>query len=202
MKSLLIASSNPGKLREFQSILQDLGVNLVLPADIGVSLQVEEDGADYYQNALKKAVTYCQASGLITLADDSGLEVDALGGAPGLHSARYSPKPGANDGDRRTYLLSQLAQHPQPWPAHFHCSLVLALPDGDHYTFDGDCPGEIVSEERGEHGFGYDPIFRMAGRDKTMAQLPEEEKNRISHRGRATLAALPTLKKLLEKEMK
>jgi XTP/dITP diphosphohydrolase len=202
MKTLLIASSNPGKLREFQSILQDLGVNLILPADIGVSLHVEEDGADYFQNALKKAVAYSQASGLITLADDSGLEVDALGGAPGLYSARFSPKPGANDADRRAYLLSQLAQHSQPWPAHFHCSLVLALPGGDHYTFEGDCPGEIVSEERGEHGFGYDPIFRMEGRDQTMAQLPEEEKNRISHRGRATLAALPTLKKLLDKEMK
>jgi XTP/dITP diphosphohydrolase len=202
MKTLLIASTNPGKLREFQSILKVLAVNLVNPADIGVSLHVEEDGADYYQNALKKAVAYSQATGLITLADDSGLEVDALGGAPGLYSARFSPKPGANDADRRTYLLSQLDQHPQPWPAHFHCVLVVAIPGGDHYTFDGDCLGEIVSEERGEHGFGYDPIFRMAGRDQTMAQLPEEEKNRISHRGRAILTALPTLKKLMEKEMK
>jgi len=200
MKTLLIASSNPGKLREFQAILQDLGVNLVLPADIGVSLQVEEDGLDYYENALKKARAYCQASGLITLADDSGLEVDVLEGAPGLHSARYSPKPGATDADRRAYLLQQLAKHPQPWPAHFHCTLVMALPDGDHYTYIGDCYGEIIPEERGEHGFGYDPIFLVDGWEKTMAEIPEEEKNRISHRGRAALAALPTLEKILKME--
>jgi XTP/dITP diphosphohydrolase len=200
METLLIASSNPGKLREFQSILQYLGVYLVLPADIGVQLDVVEDGADYYQNALKKALSYCQASGLITLADDSGLEVDALGGAPGLHSARFSPKPGATDADRRVYLLQQLENHPKPWTAHFHCTLVVALSNGKHFSFEGDCPGEIVDAERGENGFGYDPIFQMAGCDRTMAQLPEEEKNRISHRGRATLAALPTLEKILKME--
>lgn len=200
MKTLLIASSNPGKLREFQAILQDLGVNLLLPADIGVTLQVEEDGLNYYENALKKAQAYCKASGLITLADDSGLEVDALDGAPGLHSARYLPKPGATDADRRAYLLQKLAKYPQPWLAHFHCTLVVALPDGDHYTYRGNCYGEIIPEERGHQGFGYDPIFLVEGSEKTMAEIPEEEKNRISHRGRATLAALPTLKKLLDLE--
>lgn len=200
MKSLLIASSNPGKLREFQAILQGLGVNLVLPADVGVTLQVEEDGVDYYENALKKARAYSQSSGLITLADDSGLEVDALHGAPGLHSARYSPKPGATDADRRAYLLQQLIKYSQPWPAHFHCTLVVALPDGDHYTYFGDCYGEIIPEERGEHGFGYDPIFLVDGREQTMAEIPEEEKNLISHRGRAALAALPTLEKILKME--
>lgn len=200
MQTLLIASSNPGKLREFQSILQDLKVNLVLPADIGVSLQVEEDGLDYYENALKKARAYSQTSGLITLADDSGLEVDALEGAPGLHSARYSPKPGATDADRRDYLLQQLAKYPQPWTAHFHCTLVVALPDGDHYTYIGTCIGQIIPEERGENGFGYDPIFLVDGRDKTLAEIPEEEKNHISHRGQAVLAALPTLKNILKME--
>ena len=200
MKTLLIASSNPGKLREFQAILQDLGIHLVLPADIGVSLLVEEDGENYYQNALKKAIAYSQASGLITLADDSGLEVDALDGAPGLFSARYSPKTGASDADRRAYLLHQLVKFPRPWPAHFHCTSVVALPSGEHFSFEGNCPGEIVDDERGENGFGYDPIFLLPERGLTMAQLPDEEKNRISHRGRATLAALPTLKKLLETE--
>lgn len=200
MKTLLIASSNPGKLREFQAILQDVGIHLVLPADIGVSLLVEEDGQTYFQNALKKAIAYSQASGLITLADDSGLEVDALDGAPGLFSARYSPKTGANDADRRAYLLQQLVKFPRPWPAHFHCTSVVASPSGEHFSFEGNCPGEIVDVERGENGFGYDPIFLLPERGLTMAQLPEEEKNRISHRGRATLAALPTLKKLLETE--
>ena len=200
MQTLLIASSNPGKLREFQTILQDLGVRLVLPADIGVDIQVEEDGTTYYENALKKARAYCAASGLITIADDSGLEVDALEGAPGLHSARYSPKPGATDADRRQYLLQQLVNHPKPWSAHFHCTLIIALPDSAHHTFEGNCYGEIIAQERGEHGFGYDPIFLLPDRNLTMAELPEEEKNRISHRGRATLIALPTLKKILNIE--
>jgi XTP/dITP diphosphohydrolase len=200
MQTLLIASSNAGKLREFQTILQDLGVRLVLPADIGVQIQVEEDGTTYYENALKKALAYCAVSGLITIADDSGLEVDALEGAPGLHSARYSPKPGATDADRRQYLLQQLANHPPPWLAHFHCNLIVALPDGEHHTFEGNCYGEIIPQERGEHGFGYDPIFLLPDRNLTMAELPEEEKNRISHRGRATLNALPTLKKILKIE--
>ena len=200
MQTLLIASSNPGKLREFQTILQDLGVRLVLPADIGVDIQVEEDGTTYYENALKKASAYCAASGLITIADDSGLEVDALEGAPGLHSARYSPKPGATDADRRQYLLQQLVNHPKPWSAHFHCTLIIALPDSAHHTFEGNCYGEIIAQERGEHGFGYDPIFLLPDRNLTMAELPEEEKNRISHRGRATLIALPTLKKILNIE--
>lgn len=200
MQTLLIASSNPGKLNEFQGILQGLGVNLVLPADIGVKIKVEEDGTTYYENALKKAQAYCAASGLITIADDSGLEVDALAGAPGLHSARYSPKPGATDADRRHYLLQQLVNHPKPWSAHFHCTLIIALPDGSHHTFEGNCYGEVIPQERGEHGFGYDPIFLLPDRNLTMAELPEEEKNRISHRGRATLAALPTLKKILNSE--
>ena len=200
MRTLLIASSNPGKLKEFQAILQDLGVRLVLPADIGVELMVEEDGATYYDNALKKAVAYCQASGLVTIADDSGLEVDALQGAPGLHSARYSPKPDATDADRRHYLLQQLANCPPPWQAHFHCTLIVALPDGTHHTFEGNCYGEIIPQERGEHGFGYDPIFLLPDRNLTTAELPEEEKNRISHRGLATLSALPTLQRIMEME--
>jgi XTP/dITP diphosphohydrolase len=202
MQTLLIASSNPGKLREFQSILQSLEVQLVLPADIGVSLQVEEDGADYYQNALKKALAYCQASGLITMADDSGLEVDALNGAPGLHSARFSPKPGATDADRRAFLLEKLAQQQRPWPAKFHCTLVLALPNGELFSFEGNCHGQIVSEERGQNGFGYDPVFQLNDRTQTMAELLEEEKNRLSHRGRAVLAAIPTLKEILKLESK
>lgn len=202
MQTLLIASSNPGKLREFQFILQGLGVQLLLPADIGLTLQVEEDGADYYENALKKANAYCQASGLITLADDSGLEVDALDGAPGLHSARFSPKPGATDADRRALLVEKLFPHPRPWTGHFHCTLVIALPEGQHHSFVGKCFGEIIPHERGEHGFGYDPIFLLTGREKTMAELPEEEKNRISHRGQAVLAAIPTLKRILHGAVK
>ncbi len=200
MQTLLIASSNPGKLREFQAILQDLAVKIVLPADIGVHLTVEEDGSTYYDNALKKALAYSKASRLITLADDSGLEVDVLEGAPGLYSARYSPIPGAKDADRRAHLLQQLQGHPSPWSAHFHCTVVVAIPDGNHFTFEGNCYGEIIAEERGGNGFGYDPIFLLPKHGLTMAELPEEEKNHISHRGRATLAALSTLKKIFNLE--
>jgi XTP/dITP diphosphohydrolase len=199
MLTLLIASSNPGKLKEIQYILSDLAVKLVLPADIGIHLDVVEDGDTYLENATKKALAYCQASGLATLADDSGLAVDALNGDPGLHSARYSPKPGATDADRRLYLLEKLTGIARPWPAHFHCTVVIATPEGQQFHHTGNCYGEIISEERGSNGFGYDPIFYMSGTGKTMAELADEHKNRISHRALAILAARPTLEKLFTK---
>ena len=193
MKNLLIASSNPGKLREMQSILQDLSINLVMPSDIGVELHVEEDGTTYLENAQKKAFAYCEASGLVTLADDSGLEVDLLGGEPGLFSARYLPEPGATDADRRKFLCQQLAQFPQPWYAHFHCTVAIVTPDGELFHHIGNCYGQIIAEERGLNGFGYDPIFFFSEIGKTMAELEDEEKNRISHRALALMAAKPTL---------
>lgn len=198
MKTILIASSNPGKLREIQSLLQDIPVKLVLPSDIGVSLDVLEDGDTYLKNARKKALAYCQASGLITLADDSGLEVEMLDGAPGIHSARFAPQPGATDADRRTYLLQQLAGQPQPWKAHFHCTVVIVTPDGEEYHHSGNCYGEIIPEERGSDGFGYDPIFYLPDLGKTMAEISMFEKNRRSHRALAILDARPTLLKLTE----
>lgn len=197
MKTLLIASSNPGKLREIQSLLQDVEVNLVLPADIGIELNVLEDGETYLANAQKKALAYCQASQLLTLADDSGLEVDALGGAPGLHSARYAPQPGATDADRRAYLLQQLAGKARPWTAHFHCTVVLASPNGETSSHVGNCYGEIIPQERGQNGFGYDPIFYLPDLGQTMAELSMAQKNQRSHRALAVRAARPTLQKLL-----
>ena len=196
MQTLLIASSNPGKLKEIQFILSDLSVKLVLPADIGIHLDVVEDGDTYLANATKKALAYCQASGLPTLADDSGLAVDALNGDPGLHSARYSPKPGATDADRRLYLLEQLTGFTRPWPAHFHCTVVIATPEGQQFQHTGNCYGEIIPEERGINGFGYDPIFFMHETGKTMAELEDDHKNRISHRALAIQAARPTLERL------
>lgn len=196
MQTILIASSNPGKLREFQSILRDIPVKLVLPSDLGINLHVVEDGNTYLDNARKKAQVYCQASGLITLADDSGLEVGPLNGAPGLYSARYAPQANATDVDRRVYLLEQLAGKPQPWNAHFHCTVVIATPSGEEFHHVGNCYGEIIPEERGTGGFGYDPIFLLPELGKTMAELSSTEKNQRSHRARAVLDAVPTILRL------
>jgi XTP/dITP diphosphohydrolase len=196
--TLLIASGNLGKLREIRAILDQFPVDLVLPAQIGIQLDVEEHGSTYAENAALKARAYAQACGLIVLADDSGLEVDALDGSPGLYSARYAPWPNATDADRRRYLLQNLQGKARPWAAHFHCTVAISTPDGMVAYADGDCPGEIIPDERGSGGFGYDPVFFLPERGLTMAELPMEEKNTISHRARAVLAALPVLTQLFK----
>lgn len=196
MNKLLIATNNQGKVLELQELLKGSGFELVTPAQINLQLEVQEDGSNYHENAGKKAIAFAQASGLIALADDSGLEVEALDGAPGLYSARYSPKPGAKDKDRRDFLLANLKDKPRPWKAHFHASIAIARPTGEMEFAEGDCYGEIIPEERGTGGFGYDPIFLLTELGKTMAELEMEEKNRLSHRARAVMAAMPILKKL------
>lgn len=198
MTILLIASGNIGKLREIQAILGDFPVQLALPSQLGIQLDVVEDGETYAENAAKKALAYTQASQMIVLADDSGLEVDALDGQPGLYSARYAPWPEATDAERRRYLLQNLQGKQRPWRAHFHCTVALATPQGQIYYADGDCPGEIIPEERGYNGFGYDPIFYMPELGYTMAEMPMAEKNQLSHRARAVHAALPILKSLFQ----
>ncbi|MCX8025153.1 MAG: RdgB/HAM1 family non-canonical purine NTP pyrophosphatase [Thermanaerothrix sp.] len=200
--SLLIATNNPGKRREIQAILADLPLKLVLPVEIGLNLEVEETGHTYQENAVLKALAFARASGLPSLADDSGLEVEVLGGEPGVRSARYAPIPHATDADRRAYLLERLRPYPVPnglpgWPARFRCVVALALPEGDIYLAEGTCPGFIITHERGQHGFGYDPIFYLPDYNQTMAELPPEVKNRISHRARALQAARPFLQRLL-----
>jgi len=200
---LLLASTNPGKLVEIQAVLNGLPIELLLPADIGIKLQVEETGQTYAENAALKARAYWQASRLVSLADDSGLEVDVLDGAPGLHSARYSPKPGASDADRRAYLLEQLRGLRPPaglpgWPAKFVCTVAIADLEGQIHLAEGFCPGFIITEERGTHGFGYDPLFYIPKYGGTMAELGPEIKNRISHRARALQAARPILEKLIK----
>ncbi len=198
MKKILIASGNPGKLREYEAILGHLPLKLLLPNDISLDLDVPEDGATYAENAAKKARAYAAASHLTVLADDSGLEVHALDGAPGLHSARYAPWEGAQDADRRRLLLQHLEGIPQPWTAHFHCTIAISDAQGGLYYVEGQCHGQILPEERGSNGFGYDPIFFIPELGKTMAELPSEIKNRISHRGRAAAAAEPIIKSLLD----
>lgn len=190
---ILIATGNIGKQQEIQSILCETPFSLITPQEIGLELEVLENGSNYAENAALKAQAYASASGLLSLADDSGLEVDKLGGAPGLHSARYHPKTGANDADRRSYLLKKLEFKTRPWKAHFHCTVAIAQPAGGIWFAEGDCFGEIIPEERGHNGFGYDPIFLIPERGKTMAELTMEEKNLISHRARAVQAVLPIL---------
>ncbi len=190
---LLIATTNRGKLEEIRALLAGMKVQLVLPADIGLNLEVAEDGRTYAENAEKKAVAFAEASGLTSLADDSGLEVDALGGAPGLYSARYAPLPSATDADRRNYLLKNLHGLPRPWTARFRATIAIATSRRGIQFAHGECAGEIIPEERGTGGFGYDPIFYLPEIGRTMAELTMEEKNGLSHRARAVKNAVPIL---------
>ncbi|OGO71333.1 MAG: non-canonical purine NTP pyrophosphatase, RdgB/HAM1 family [Chloroflexi bacterium RBG_19FT_COMBO_56_12] len=197
MPRILIATGNKGKLHEIQALLRDPELILLLPAELGIQLEVEENGTTYETNAAIKAMAFACASGLLTLADDSGLEVDALGGLPGVRSARFSPLPNASDADRRRYLLERLGNAERPWTAHFHCTVALALPDGRLRFASGECRGEVIPEERGQNGFGYDPIFLFPELGRTMAELSMEEKNSLSHRARAVQAARPMLIEML-----
>ena len=194
---ILLASQNPGKLRELQAILHNLPIQLVTPADLGIQLDVAETGSTYAENAALKSEAYADVCGCITLADDSGLEVDALNGAPGLYSARYAPDPEATDADRRAYLLQNLVGAPRPWTARFRATIAITLPGGETHFADGACEGEIIPEERGDGGFGYDPIFFIPEKGCTMAELDEGEKNKISHRARALEKAKEILMELV-----
>src|SRR5512135_2926430 len=151
MQQLLIATGNRGKLAEIQSLFNGSNVELLIPEMLGISLEVEESGSTYEENAALKATAFARLSGMVTLADDSGLEVDVLGGQPGIRSARFSPVPVATDADRRAYLLSMLDRLPQPWTAHFHCTVAIALPDRRVFYAQGNCPGEIIRTERGHN---------------------------------------------------
>lgn len=197
MQKLLIATNNPGKAREYQVLFDQL-VEIRLPHQEELSLFVEETGHTFEENARLKAQAYAQASRLLTLADDSGLEVDALQGAPGVYSARYGG-PQANDADRYRRLLEELADVPLPQrTARFRCVIALAEPDGSVHTTEGTIEGRIGTAPRGDKGFGYDPVFLVEGcGGKTMAELPTEIKNRISHRAQAAKAIRPRLVQVL-----
>jgi XTP/dITP diphosphohydrolase len=198
MNRLLIATNNLGKVAELRVLLDDLSLQLVTPEEINLELDVPEDGKTYAENAEKKARTFAHISGLISLADDSGLEVEALDGAPGLYSARYLSKPGATDADRRAYLIKNLAGKPRPWKACFRATIAIAVPDQNVQLAEGECQGEIIPEERGTGGFGYDPIFLVSGLGRTMAELSMAEKNRVSHRAGAVMNSKPILEKLFD----
>lgn len=189
---LLVATHNQGKVQEYRALLADLPIEVTYLDAEGITFDVEETGVTFEQNALLKARAYAAHSGLLVWADDSGLEVDALDGAPGVFSARYGAPAARSDGDRYRLLLQQLAPTAEnERTARFHCVVALAWPDGRTATTQGACEGRIAAAPRGEHGFGYDPVFLVADFDYrlTMAELPAEIKNRISHRSRAAAAA-------------
>jgi XTP/dITP diphosphohydrolase len=197
MIKLLVATNNPGKVREYEALLKGLPLTLTYPAQEGIDVEVEETGSTFAENACLKAAAYARASGLLTLADDSGLEVDALEGAPGTRSARYAGQ-GASDEDRYRLLLSKLEE--VPWErrtARFRCVIAVATLQGEVHTAEGTCEGVIAFEPKGEHGFGYDPVFYMLEHGQTMAELEPEIKNRISHRAQAAEGARGILKELL-----
>lgn len=196
MPKLLLASSNPGKIREYRLLLDNLGYQIVTLSDQRIRKIATEPGDSYEQNAQIKATTYAKLSQLITLADDSGLEVDVLHGKPGVHSARFAGED-ATDADRVTKLLAMMDGI--PWDkrtANFKCVIAIATPEGELELCQGKCPGIISFEVRGKNGFGYDPIFYLPELDKTMAELPLELKNQLSHRGQAARKARIILKQL------
>ena len=193
---LLIATNNRGKVAEYRVLLADCGWELVTPADLGLNLDVSEDGADYAANAGIKAQAFAAAAGLLTLADDSGLEIDALDGRPGPFSARYAG-PSQTDQEGVALVLEKMqGVPPEKRGARFRCVIALAPPNGPVRFCEGECPGVITDEPRGDNGFGYDPIFFLPERGLTIAELSAEEKNAISHRGRAARRACDLLKEM------
>jgi XTP/dITP diphosphohydrolase len=192
---LLVATANPGKQNEFRRLLSPLDAEVVTPDAIGLDLDVEEPHDTYVENAVAKAAAYARASELVSVADDSGIEVAALGWGPGVRSARWAGEKG-READRLLAALEGIADR----RARMVCALAVAIPGADGEptieTFDGVIEGTIAPVRRGSGGFGYDPVFLIDGRTTT-AELPEGEKDRISHRGRAVAAALPRLRELL-----
>ena len=198
VKRILFATGNQGKMKEVREILADLGVEVISMREAGVSAEIVEDGETFEENAVIKARTIMELTGEVTLADDSGLEIDALGGEPGVYSARYM-------GEDTSYhiknndLIRRLSQVPrQQRTARFVCSIAAAFPDGEIITTDGVIEGLIGYEEAGENGFGYDPIFVVPQLGCTTAQLNDEQKNEISHRGKALRKMKEELRKRME----
>jgi len=193
---ILVATNNQGKKREIAALFEGFGVDLVFPDQLKIETEVEESGSTYAENAALKAETLCNISGMPAIADDTGLEVEALEGRPGLHSARYHPDPLATDADRRAKLLTELKEKPAPWSARFVCVVAYARPNQPTLFFEGELSGEIIPQESGDLGFGYDRLFWIPEKNKTLADLSMAEKNLISHRARA----ITHLKEYLENQ--
>ena len=196
-EKFVLATHNPGKLKEMSDILARFGVEVVSPGDLGITVDVEETGTTFAENAMLKAKAICAAAKLPAIADDSGLCVDALNGGPGVYSARYGGE-GLDDKGRYTLLLNNMRGQTTR-AAHFTCSIACAFPNGDTLTAEGRCDGTIAFAPMGEGGFGYDPVFFVPEKAKTFGQLTAEEKSTISHRGKALKSFAEKLETYLQK---
>jgi XTP/dITP diphosphohydrolase len=193
MMELLVATRNPGKLKEIGALLAPLGIVVRGLGDFPGLPEIVEDGLTFAENAEKKAVTMARLTGRLTLADDSGLEVAALQGAPGVYSARYAGADADDAANNRKLLVEMAGVPPAQRAAAFVCVMALCAPEGSCRTFAGRLEGEIMSEARGAEGFGYDPLFVVAGQQRTLAEIPLAEKNRISHRAQALAQVVAVL---------
>jgi len=198
MPTILVATSNNHKLGEYAALLNLPDLHLVSLKDLGITADAPEDGDTFTANALQKAHYYAQKSGMPTLADDSGIVVDALGGAPGVYSARYGT-PDLDDAGRRRLLLANVnALGDVNRRARFVCVIAVVTPDGQELLSEGVCEGQIADEEAGEGGFGYDPIFWLPAHHCTIAQLRADQKNALSHRGNAVRGIAPRIQGAME----
>lgn len=199
-RRLVVATTNQHKIDEFRSILNGVPFDVVSPAELGLSVAIEETGATFAENAILKAIACAEASGQLALADDSGLEVDALNGEPGIYSNRWAGE-GVSSAERNRLLNERLADVPDSRrTARFRCAIAIAAPAplGLYDVVDGTLGGRIAHEPRGRSGFGYDPIFYVPELNATVGELPEEQKNRISHRARAAAHAIQVLRRLAD----
>ena len=192
---LILASNNANKLKEFRSLVADLDIELLSQKEAGCDFEVEETGTTFEENAYLKASAVTEATGIAAVADDSGLCVDALGGEPGIYSARYGLGHTASDEERYRYLLQKM-EGVEDRSARFVCCICCTFPDGSVIRSRGECEGEILLAPKGQNGFGYDPVFHPLCLDKSMAELNPEEKNAISHRGKALRAFIEELREL------
>lgn len=193
---IVLASNNAHKLQELRAILTTLGMEVVAQREMGITVEPNENGTTFEENSYIKAKTIMDCCGLPTIADDSGLMVDALDGAPGVYSARFGGERCKTDRDRLEYLLELMQEVPEEHrTAKFVSVITLLTPDGRKIVARGECPGTILREPKGENGFGYDPVFYVAEAGCTFAQLPAEQKNRISHRARALAAFAQQVRK-------
>lgn len=193
MTELVVATRNPGKLREIASALQDLPIKILSLADFPGAPEMEEDGRTFWENALKKARAISSYTGRHSLADDSGIMVDALQGAPGVYSARYAGQPADDEKNNRKLLAALAGLPPEKRGARFIAVMVVAAPDGRTLVAEGSCEGWILEAPRGNLGFGYDPLFFYPPLQKTFSELPVEEKLKVSHRGQALRRLRETL---------
>ncbi|MBC1473224.1 XTP/dITP diphosphatase [Listeria grandensis] len=199
MKKLVIATNNVGKAQEFEKLFGAHGIEILTLADFPEIGEIEETGTTFAENAALKAETVANQIGQVVIGDDSGLIVDALDGAPGVYSARYAGNQ-HNDADNNEKLMKELRDVPKSArQARFHCTLAIAFPDEATQFFTGECEGEILALPQGKNGFGYDPLFYLPEFDKSMAEITPDQKNKISHRGKALEKVAKNIDQLLEK---